>query len=388
VEGGLRIVGMGRINRQVAADPRRLLVVMPTWVGDVVMATPALRALRARFADAHIALLIRPNTREVVADGPWMNEVIEWPPGRRGLRGLADPARAAAVLRRGRFDCALLLSNSFRSALVTKLAGIGRRVGYDRDGRGLLLTDRLRPRRDGRRFALISAVPYYNALATALGCGEPGERLELATAPADEAVVDQRLADWGLANTHPLVVVNPGASFGISKLWIPERYAEVCDRLVSERGAGVVITFGPGERALAYRIHRAMRARARVVDDPPGTLGQLKALIRRCDLLLNNDTGPRHFAKAFGRKVVTVFGSTHPEWTHTDYPQERIVRVDVDCGPCQKKVCPFDHHQCMTGVTGDMVFAAAEALLDGHLGRASLPVRAGAGDASPSCSSA
>jgi len=341
-----------------------MLVAMPTWVGDVVMATPALRALRRRFDEAHITLLIRPNTREVVRGGPWMDGVIEWQPLRRGLRAVFDPFAEAAVVRRGRFDWAVLLSNSFRTALVARLAGVPRRAGYDRDGRGVLLTERLPPRREGGEFKLISAVHYYNELAVAVGCEPPGEEMELFTTPADEEMVQNRLEAWGIAHHHPLVVVNPGASFGASKLWPPERYAAVGDRLSKERDARVVVTCGPGEEALAWRIDEEMEQRAFVVDRPRGTLGQLKSLVRRCDLLLNNDTGPRHFAKAFNRPVVTVFGSTHPEWTDTDYPLERKVRIDVDCGPCQKKICPFDHHKCMTGVTVEMVYAAAGELLD------------------------
>lgn len=342
---------------------------MPSWVGDVVMATPALRAVRGRFSEAHIAWLIRPNTLDVVQGMPWADEIIPWQPVRSGFSKAWDPFRLAGRLRRGRFDTALLLSNAFRAALVTKLAGIGRRVGYDRDGRGLLLTTGLKPRRNtdprnASRYAFVSAVRAYNELAVALGCEPPSEEMALFTTAEDEAMVEERLSGWGIAGHHPLVVINPGASFGISKLWLPQRYAAVGDSLIDRQDARIVLTCGPGEESLAWRIHDTMRREAFVVDQPRGTLGQLKALIRRCDLLLNNDTGPRHFAKAFGRPVVTVFGSTHPEWTHTDYPLERIVRVPVDCGPCQKKVCPFEHHQCMTGVTVEMVYEAARDVLE------------------------
>lgn len=355
-------------------EPERLLVVMPTWVGDVVMATPALRALRARFPQSRITLLIHENARDVVRGGPWADAIEAWAPLGRSVQRIGGLVRTARRLRRGRFDWAVLLSNSFRSALTIRLAGIPRRIGYDREGRGWLLTDRLTPARSGRRYTLISTVHYYNALAGRLGCGDPGERLELCLDAEDEAAVEDRLERWGLGSAHPLVVINAGASFGNSKLWIPERYAEVADRLVRERAAAVVITFGPGERALAERVHDAMRERSRVMDDPPCTLGQLKSLIARADLLLNNDTGPRHFAKAFHRRVVTVFGSTHPGWTYTDYPRERMVRIEVDCGPCHKKVCPYAHHKCMTGITSDMVYEAAVALLDERRTDTPLPV--------------
>lgn len=340
---------------------------MPTWVGDVVMTTPALRALRQRFADAHIALICRGNAVPVLAGSRLMDEII--PLIRSKKRGpfaqFADTLANARAIRGGKFDVAVLLSNSFRAAATVRWAGVRRRIGYDRDRRGWLLTDRAAVPRDGGKLRMISAVRYYADLTMSLGCDDPGDRLELATDDNDERIVGDLLTRWGVADHHPLVVINPGASFGPSKLWPPERFAAVADRLVVEKDAAVVITCGPGEQELARRIHESMDQPSRVCDDPMLTLGQLKAIIRRCDLLLNNDTGPRHFAKAFDRSVVTVFGSTHPGWTDTKYANECKIRIDVDCGPCHIKVCPLGHHKCMTGVTMDMVCDAAVKLLDG-----------------------
>jgi heptosyltransferase-2 len=162
---------------------------------------------------------------------------------------------------------------------------------------------------------------------------------------------------------------------------MPERFAAVADRLMETCGTRVAITCGPGEEPIARAICAAMKDRTApssprsspwegegvsgslVFDDPVLSLGELKSLIRRCDLLIGNDAGPRHIAKAFGVPVVTVFGPTHPDWTSTDYEDERIVRIDVDCGPCQQRVCPLGHHQCMTGVTVDAVYEAASELL-------------------------
>ncbi|MFQ5591791.1 MAG: glycosyltransferase family 9 protein, partial [Phycisphaerae bacterium] len=140
-------------------------------------------------------------------------------------------------------------------------------------------------------------------------------------------------------------------------------FAAVADMLVEQRDAAVVVTCGPGEEPIARAIGAAMRRNGLVLTDPALTLGELKSLIKRCDLLICNDAGPRHFAKAFGVPVVTVFGPTHPRWTATDYPAERIVRVDVECGPCQKRVCPLGHLKCMTLVSAEMVFEAADELL-------------------------
>ncbi len=359
-------------------DPRSILVILPTWVGDFVMATPFLRALRNRFSVAHIKFLIEPNLRDLAAGGDWANEWVEWPRSRGPLQGgLAAPARSPIYkayrdlvwdLRRRRYDWAVLLPNSFRSALIARLAGAKRRIGYDRDGRGWLLTDRISPpnRSDGV-FQPMPLVNYYADLAQAVGCERPADRLELFTTPECEESLQRRLASLEMTDHHPLVVVSPGAKYGAAKCWFPDRFAAVADRLIEEDGATVVITCGPGEEPIARQIASNMKCQGIVFDEPRLSLGELKSLIRRSDLLICNDTGPRHFAKAFDVGVVTVFGPTDPEWTATSHEQERIVRIDVECGPCQKRDCPLEHLDCMTGVTVDMVVNASRELLTAAL---------------------
>jgi len=384
-------------------DPRSILVALPTWVGDFVMATPALRAIRNRFPGAHIAFLMEPNLRELVRGGDWMNESIEWPgqdgrrPWRRAYRDLVWD------LRRRQFDWAVLLPNSFRSALLARFIKAKRRIGYDRDGRGWLLTDRLPVnnrwtaellRQAERRGHFVSLPPerfiapgtfdalspmapqgkywpmpiveYYADLAEALGCERPGDRLELFTTTDADLSIDDRLKMLGLENRGPLVVLSPGAKYGAAKCWLPDRFAATADRLIETDDAVVVVTCGPGEEPIAQSIAGAMRHTGHLLIDPLLSLGELKSLILLADLLICNDAGPRHFAKAFDVPVVTIFGPTHPQWTATSYVAERIVRVDVDCGPCQQRVCPLGHLKCMTGVSVDMVITAARELLAGR----------------------
>jgi len=345
-------------------DPQTILIVLPNWVGDVVMATPTLAAIRARFPRTRITGLIRQGIRGLIEGCPWVDDWEVWTAkDARGRQG--GTFRVAFRLRRRRMEWAVLTTNSFRSALVARLAGIPRRIGYDRDGRGWLLTDRIPVQRDAAgRLARTRMVDYYGELAVALGCDRPGDRLMLHTRPEDDAVIADRLKDAGLAGHRPLVVMTPGASFGPAKCWPADRFAAVCDRLVDECGARVVLTYGPGEESVARRAIEAMRHRPLVMEDPAITLSQFKSLIRFSDLLLCNDTGPRHLAKAFDVPVVTVFGPTWPQWTDTDYPLERIVRIDVDCGPCQKPVCPLGHVKCMTGVGVEAVFDACRELLE------------------------
>ena len=390
---------MGGSQKAAADDPRSILVVLPTWDGDFIMATPALRAIRERFASAHIAFLLEPNLRELIRGGDWMNECVEWP-----VREQRSPLHRqyrdfAWDLRRRRFDWAVLLPNSFRSAMFTWFIRAKRRIGYDRDARGPLLTDRIAtpngrrgwqrnaesaaasvwgpreawnapPVRLGtdlpkklKRFVPMPLVEYYARLTQALGCERPGDRLELFTTPDCDESVDRRLASNGDAERHPLVVISPGAKFGASKCWMPDRFAALADRLIAENDVTVVVTCGPGEEPIARAIASSMEQRGLVFDDPPLSLGELKSLIRRGDLWIGNDAGPRHVAKAFDVPAVTIFGPTHPDWTATKHRDERIVRIDVDCGPCQQRMCLPGHHRCMTGVTVEAVYEAACELL-------------------------
>jgi len=391
---------------QEDCDPRSILLILPTWVGDLVMATPTLRAIRHRFRESHITFLMESNLRDLIRGGDWMDECVEWPVKERRHPLRKEYRDFVWDLRRRRFDWAVLLPNSFRSALLARLIGARRRMGYDRDGRWFLLTDRIPVRnRRGRRpttdllagprgsvsravivgahlpvrpgrFVPQPIVEYYADLAEQIGCPRPGDQLELFTTPEADEAVDERLRSLGIAHRRPLIVLSPGAKYGAAKCWMPERFAALADRLIETEDAAVIVTCGPGEEPIARTIGSAMTETGFVFDDPLLTLDHLKSLIRRSDLLICNDAGPRHFARAFGVPVVTVFGPTHPEWTATSYGAERIVRINVGCGPCQQRICPLGHHQCMTGVTVDAVYAAAVELLGKRIAGRVAAVRA------------
>jgi heptosyltransferase-2 len=349
--------------------PSRILIVLPNWVGDLVLATPALRVIRERFADAHIAFLLRSNLADILSGGQWADETIHWP---ATTKGQSRPKRRqgflgfAAELRDRRYDWAVLFSNSFRAALLARLAGIRSRIGYDRDGRGLLLTDKLLPERYNGKYVPVPMTRYYNAIARYLGCRNCSDQPELYTTPQEDAVVDGLFAAAGATQAKPVVVLNPGSSFGPAKRWLPERFAEVADRLIDEYGAVVFIACGPKEIGTAREVADRMRRSSTVLDKPVLPLGPTKALIRRAGLLITNDTGPRHFGIAFRVPTVTVFGPTHQQWTATNSPCERAIQVPVDCGPCMKRKCPLDH-RCMSRVTGSMVMEAARELFSGRL---------------------
>jgi heptosyltransferase-2 len=353
------------------SSAQRILVVQPSWVGDAVMATPALRALREHFPDAHISYLLRRYVKPIYAGMPWADKLITYRTGKTRAKAGKGPFDLAARLRAGKFDLAILLPNSFKSALICKMAGIDRIVGYERDGRGFLLTDKLLPVKERGKFIPSPIVKYYLGLSHYLGATHRDMRLQLFVTESERREAQEVLSRTGLdpaidrpaaCGLAPMIVLNPGAQYGAAKCWLPEYFAQLGDRFVEELGATVVISAAPKERAIVDQI--ASHMKHAFVDLPAAgpTLGALKDIIRRCDLMVTNDTGPRHIAAAFDVPVVTVFGPTHPQWTEIYYAKERQVAVKVFCGPCQKKTCPLDH-RCMTRVTPSMVFDASVQLL-------------------------
>ena len=365
------------------SDPGKILIVQPSWVGDAVMATPTLRALRERFPQAHIAYMMKRYVKPLYGGMPWADQIITYRTGKtrsKTGKGLLD---LAGRLRAARFDLAVLLPNSFKAALVCKMAKVPRIVGYERDGRGFLLTDKLLHVKDRGKFIPVPIVKTYMGIAHYLGSAHRDLKLQLFVTDSEAREGREVLARCGLdaevrhpgaSGEPPLVLLNPGAQYGAAKCWRPEYFAELADKLIDDLNATVLISGAPRERPIIEAIKRCMRHAAIDLSNKGMTLGSLKEIVRRCDLMVTNDTGPRHIAAAFDVPVVTVFGPTHPEWTEIYFEKERKVAVKVFCGPCQKKVCPLDH-RCMTRVTPAMVFENAMQLLGRPLAASqSLPV--------------
>jgi heptosyltransferase-2 len=334
----------------------------PNWIGDAVMATPALRALRQHYAGAHIIAIHRPYIAGVLEGAPWFDERLPLDPaGPCQQRSLA----VARCLRRQDVDLAVLLPNSFRAAWVAWLGRCRRRIGYGRYGRSWLLTQSLLPVRGGAgRLTPSPAIDGFNELARAAGCKDPGYRMELFTTPADETLARKVWQQAGFSAADEVIGLNPGAAFGSAKFWPVESFAALARLLVDSRGSRVLVLCGPAERMAADRIvHLAARPQVSSLADYPVSVGLTKACIRRLALLVTTDSGPRHFAAAFDRPVVTLFGPTHIAWTETYFARAVHLQKKVACGPCQMRVCPLDH-RCMKLLRPEEVFQAAADLLD------------------------
>jgi heptosyltransferase-2 len=327
----------------------------PNWVGDVVMATPALRALRRAHPRAEITLAGRPFLAGLLHGLPSLDAFL--PDAGRG-----SLARARE-LRRRRFDWAVLLPDSTRAALGPFLARVPVRAGYAREPlRRALLTLALPPPTQAGRRVPISMIERYLRITRALGCPDAGVATELAVDAGARERVAKRLAEAGLAPGERALVVTPGASFGASKLWPPESFAAAADAIARRHGLRAVLAPGPGEEPIARRISEAMAEPAILLADPPTSLAELVALVAGAALQLGNDTGPRHVAVACGVPAVVVMGPTDPRHTAHLLERQRVLREEVACSPCHLKVCPIDQ-RCMTRLRPERVAAAAAELL-------------------------
>jgi heptosyltransferase-2 len=335
--------------------PRRILVRLPSWVGDAVMATPALRALRAAHPEAWIAVEGRPALADLLA-GLGSFDAFLPDPGRSVL------ARVRA-LRELHAELAVLLPDSPRAALAPFLARVPQRVGHARDPlRRWLLTHALAPPREAGKRVPISMIERYLRVTSALGCPERGRELELRVAPEAAESVAKELARRGVAEGARLLLVTPGAAFGSSKLWPPEHFARACDLLAERHGLVPVIAPAPGELAIAREVAARATRPALVIAQPEATLAELKALVARASLLLTNDTGPRQIAIALGCPAVVLMGPTDPRHTAHHLERQRVLREEVPCSPCHHRVCPIDH-RCMTRLAPERALAAAAELL-------------------------
>ncbi len=338
--------------------PRAILVRLPNWVGDALMATPALRALRRAHPGAEISVAAGGSIAALLRG---LGSVDHWLSTEgSGVRALIRHARELAARR---FDWAVLLPDSAHVALAPWLARVPLRAGYARDPvRRVLLTRALAPpRTDGKRLP-ISMIERYLRITRALDCADAGLDLDLPLDPLASERVAKRLAMAGVGEAEPFVVVTPGASFGASKLWPPEHFAAACDGLLTARGLRSVLAPGPGEESVAHAIAAFARSVPLVLDAPVTTLPELAVLIARSKLLLTNDTGPRQIAVAVGTPVISLLGPTDPRHTAHLLERQRVLREPVECSPCHLKVCPIDH-RCMQRLAPERVLAAAAELL-------------------------
>jgi heptosyltransferase-2 len=322
-------------RRLPEAMPGAVAVRLPNWLGDTVMAVPAIRALRAAFPAARMMLA-----------GPWVSllagqglaeSLVTYPRAWGGRLSVTDAARRFAP------DMAVLLPNSPESALAAWYWGARRRIGYAGGGRGVLLTDAV-PTPQPR----LHQIDEYLLLAERAG-GVVGERVPRLDPPAadDDARAQTRalLREAGVREGRPVIGVHLGAAYGPAKVWPLDRTADFC-RLAHAAGADAVLLGAPGDAAAAASVAAVAPARNLAGRDRPQLL---PALLSEIDVLVSGDTGVAHLAAALGTRVVTLFGPTDPALSAPRGPGAAVLAHPVPCAPCFYRACPIEH-PCLRGI--------------------------------------
>jgi lipopolysaccharide heptosyltransferase II len=337
-------------------------------IGDVIFTTPAVRAVRQHFSDAHITYIVEPQAADVVRSNPHIDELIVAP--RRHL--LSDIALGRR-LRAARYDLAIDFHGGPRASLLTWLSGARVRVGYEVAGRAWIYTKRVaRPRELRPRHAVQNQWD----LLTTLGIAGPDQArwpVEMPVDPAATAAMADRLATAGVAVTDRLVVVHVSAGNPFRR-WPQSAFAALVASLASrDPGLWVIVTSGPSEREAAGRIVEAARTRLRAADrERVLTLGEfslaeLRGLVDRAALYIGGDSGPLHIAATSAIPIVALYGPTLPArsapWRNRSLVTESVEITDLACRPCDQRVCAPGDFRCLTRISPEEVFAAAERAL-------------------------
>ena len=338
----------------------RILVRANNWIGDVVLSTPALHALRVAFPGAELSVLAKPWVIPVLRHNPDIDRILIYDArGRhKGIRGVH---RLALDLKKERFDCAILLQRAFEAAWISFLARIPVRIGYRTDGRSLLLTHSIRASREE---FLVPRVEHNLSMLDAFGVPPADTKVVLNVGQGDLARARERLATLGVGREDVLFGLSPGATFGSAKRWLPERFAALADRVTGARGAKGLIFGGPAERDLGEEIARTASGSGLLNLAGLTQLEEAIALIGLCGLFITNDSGLMHIAAALDVPLVAIFGPTDPRTTAPWSRRHVIVRKEgICCSPCLKRECDEDH-RCMRSISVDDVLGAAERLVE------------------------
>jgi len=331
------------------------------------MATPALMSLRANFPASEITVLAKPSVAALLLYHPAIDRVLVYEsPGRH--EGPIGFLRLVFDMRRERFDLAILLQNAFEAALITYLAGIPKRHGYDTDGRGFLLTSvvsrKNAPRHQRDAFCGIGHSEWPGHVVAGEKNADTPVVASLRLRGEEVQAARTRLASFGISQTDFIIGISPGSAASLAKRWIPERFAEVADRLVEKYNAKILLLGGSGDRLCAEEVQRTMKHQA-ILLAGPFPLREMMAIISLCNLSLSNDSGPMHIASAFGIPYIALFGSTEPAIAFPGGVSGGSLYHAVNCSPCKFLVCPVNHH-CMTAISVEEVLSAAEEVMNKH----------------------
>jgi heptosyltransferase-2 len=338
-------------------NPKRILILQTAFLGDVILCTPLIKALRELFPDAFISFLLIPETKEVLGNNPYLNEILIY--DKRKKKGIGSFLQIMGKIKERKFDLAVIPHRSLRSALLAYLSGIPQRIGFDKSAGFFLFTHQivypLNVHEVDRNLSLLSNFNVH------LSDISP----ELFPSSEDFSYARQLLHDSGIKEEDKIVGIAPGSVWA-TKRWLPKRFAEVSDLLIKKAGAKVVFLGSQDDKKLCLEIVNMMTEKPVILADRTDIL-QSAAIISFCKVILSNDSAPVHIASAMRIPVVAIFGSTIPEFGFAPYGEGHLViEKKMECRPCGihgRKKCPEKHFRCMREITTDKVFQAVVSLM-------------------------
>ncbi len=332
----------------------KIVVRAPNWVGDSIMALPAMNTLRQNFPEAEIWVAAQAWVKDLFLMSKMFAGVLPLPK-HTSLKTARDSAKSLRALH---FDLGILFTNSFASAFVFLLAKVPQRWGYRKEGRGLLLTKGIPVPLEKNRGHQIR---YYLDLLYSLGLKEfPGE-FTLNIDPQEKARAAEWLKSRNIQEGKPLIILNPGAYYGSAKRWPPDRYAKLASLFQQKNHAQVLIVGSADEAPLAETISSLMKAPPHILTGKT-SLSELAAILSLADLFITNDSGPMHLANVLKIPMVALFGPTEPSRTGPFQPPAKVIHKGAPCWPCSYRECPFDH-RCMSNISPEEVFQEGLRLL-------------------------
>ena len=336
---------------------QKILIRGVNWIGDTVIALPAVRGIRNLFPGANLEILLKPHLASLFKQCSFLDGCLFYPEG-TGYDLIRREKALVETIREHTYDLAVIFPRSLRSALIPYLAGIPVRVGFQSSHRGIFLTHGLKETKELLR---CHQVEYYYHIVQALGVKEPWDVPELPVGREEHGWAHAFLQHAGIDDNHLVIGINAGSTYGSAKCWQPEKFAELARRLTSNPAIKIILIGGNNNASLVDTLALALDGRA--IKAVGHDLLNLAALLKRCHLVITNDTGPMHIAAAVGAPLVALFGSTNPDTTGPLGKDHHIVRKDVQCSPCLKRTCP-ENHVCMTCITVDEVFRVVQEHLE------------------------
>jgi heptosyltransferase-2 len=336
-----------------------IIIQMPNWLGDLVMATPVLEDVRAAFPEAEITAMCQTNVAPLLEKDPAIDELFRFERS-KGLVHRISERSIVAHIKRGNYDLGILLTNSFSSAWRFWQGKVKQTIGYRNEGRGILLTDPLDfPEKRKEEHLVVT----YKELLKPLGIKVSETRPRLFVSEEEIRKGWEMIKRFDIPSDAKLIGVNPGAAYGSAKCWLPDRFRAVAQNLVEADPSHVILFFGDrSHKGLIDEIslglpHRVINLAGKT------SLRELLALIKICSVFLTNDSGPMHIADSLDVPLVALFGSTSPVVTGPYKQRENIVQKQVPCSPCFKRVCPIDF-PCMKKIGVEEVTRAVISQLE------------------------